>query len=229
MKPLFALLFLLFISHLLFSQDNKGKIFIETGVKVAGGTDYQSFIGKTGFSYTKSKWFTYHDDGSLWQEGSNNISSWAIAPRVGYCLSKKLQAGIDGQYYHTNLSYGIKYQNLASGIFFRYYFLDHKINPFLELSSGLCYSREEEDGTSSGGGSYVYVEKYKLFYYSGSAGVSFEITNRFNLNLSAKIQNTKGKEIEDNDGSSISYITEKTENLEVVPMLSVTYYFKRRE
>jgi hypothetical protein len=228
MKTRFLLLIFTLFSFNLFAQNEKTKFFVETGLKAFGGGDFLNFIGKTGFSYNKSKWQTYNNDGSLWQESTYDGFSLAIAPRVGYCVNNRFKTGIDFQYYHSKLSYGIKYRNFTSGLFLRFDFNDKKITPFVELSSGAGLSKNVEDRTSPGGADYKSIEKLKLFYYSGSVGLSFTISANFNLNVSARIQNTLGNEIQNNDDSSVSYITEKTRNLEIGTMLSIAYIFNKK-
>jgi len=228
MKLKLILISLLFLSIFTSAQNEKGKFFVETGVKFLGNGDYLNFIGKTGFSFYKLKWETYNNDGTLWQDGYYNNFSWAVAPRLGYSVSKRIKTGIELQFYQCSLSTGTNYNNWTSGIFFRFNFNDRRISPFIELGSGLGLSKMAEERTSPGGGEYINSEKQKLFYYSGSAGFSFELTGNLNLNLSARLQNTLGEEIQDNNEWSISYITEKYYYLEIVPMLSVTYFFKEK-
>lgn len=224
-KLIFCLLILL--STTLFSQEYKGSFFIETGVKASGGADFINFIGKTGVSFNKLHWTTYNSDGSVWQEDSYNTFSWAIAPRLGYYLNNFINTGLDIQYYQNILSLGVNYRNFTTGLFFRFYFIDKKIKPFIEMSSGLGFSKNEEDRISPGGGSFQAVEKLNLFYYSGSAGLTFVLTDNLNLNLSARIQDTIENEKKDNDEGSVSYITQKTHKLEINPMLSISYIFGR--
>ena len=226
MKPGLIFFLLLIFSITLCAQDNKGKFFVETGVKVFGDGDYQNFIGKSGFSFYRLKWETINNDGTLWQEGDYDNFSWAVAPRLGYKVSKRIKAGIDFQFYQCNLSYGINYNNLSSGLFLRLNFNDKKISPFFEMSSGFGLSKKEEEHTSPGGTDFTYDEKQKLFYYSGAAGLSFVLSGNVNLNLSAKFQNTSGEEIKDNNNWSVTYITEKYHYVEVGPMLLVSYIFK---
>ena len=230
MKSGSLLIFIIFLAVGVSAQNEKGKIFVETGVKAFGGGDFLNFIGKTGFSYNKFKWSTYDENGSPWQEDSYNGFSWAVAPRAGYYFGDQFMAGIDFQFYQNKLSYEIKYRNFTSGLFVRFDFLDRKISPFLELSSGAGTSKESEDRTSPGGAEYQSVEKFRIFYYSGSVGFKFALTQNLNLNLSVKIQNTIGDEIQNNDDGSVSYVKEKIDNLEIGPMLSITYIFnKKRE
>jgi hypothetical protein len=228
MKLKLLLISLLFLSIFTSAQNEKGRFFVETGVKLFGDGDYKNFVGKTGFTFYKSKWATYNNDGSLWQEGYYNNFSWAVAPRLGYSVSNRIKTGIDFQYYQSNLSYGYNFMNWTSGLFFRFNFNDRKIRPFIELGSGLGLSNMAEERNSPGGADYQSIEKQKLFYYSGSAGLTFVLSGNLNINLSARIQNTLGEEIKDNGEGSISYITEKYEYLEIVPMLSVSYFFKSK-
>lgn len=223
----FKLVFCSFIliSTTLFAQEYKGKFFIETGVKASGGAEFINFIGKTGVSFNKLHWTTYNNDGSVWQEDSYNTFSWAIAPRLGYYLSNSIHTGLDIQYYQNILSLGGNYRNFTTGLFFRFYFLDKKVKPFVELSSGLGFSKNVEDRLSPGGGAFQDVDKSNLFYYSGSVGLTFVLTDKLNLNLSARTQDTIESEKKDNDEGSVSYITQKTHKLEINPMLSISYVF----
>lgn len=222
------LLFLCFASFFSMAQ-NKGKFFVETGVKAFGGGDFLNYIGKTGFSFNEYKWETLNADGSLWQEGTFNKFSWAIAPRLGYFFNNYLKAGIEFQYFHDKSSSEIKEQNNTSGLFLRYNINNRKISPFIEVCSGFGRFKNVEQRISPGGGNYQTVEKLNLFYYSGSAGVTFKLSGCFNFNLSGRIQNTLQTEPKNKDNSSVSYITEKINVLEIGPMLSVTYIFKSKK
>jgi len=229
MKSKYILLLFVLFSGSLSAQNERSRFFIETGVKAFGGGDYQSYIGKTGISFNKSSWATYNDnDGSLSQEGSNNSFSWSIAPRIGYRLGNRIKAGIEYQYFHSSWNNAYIYKNSSSGVFIRLDFNDKKIVPFIELASGFGGTKEEYESTSSGGGQYQKITKLKLFYLSGSVGVSFVLPGNFNLNLLGRVHNTYATKIDDNNGGSISYVTNKYQELEIVPMLSVTYFFNKK-
>lgn len=229
MKLKLLLFSFLFLSIIASAQNNKGKFFVETGVKAFGGGDFLNYIGKTGFSFNEYNWETLNADGSPWQEGTFNIFSWAFAPRLGYFLNNNLKAGFDFQYFHDKSSSGNKEQNYASGLFLRYNFIDKKISPFIEVCSGFGRYKNIEQRISPGGGNYQAVEKLNLFYYSGSAGVTFKLSNNFNFNLSGRIQNTFQTEPKNKDNWSVSYVTENVNVLEIGPMLSVTYIFKSKK
>ncbi len=226
-KYLFSIFVLFSVSISLSAQNEKRRFFIETGVKVFGGGDYINYIGKTGISFNQQSWATYKEDGSLWQEDSYNSFSWSIAPRIGYCLGNRLKAGVEYQHYQVSFS-GYVYNNNSSGVFLRLDFNDKKIVPFIELASGFGVSKNVEDRISPGAAEYQTIERLKLFYYSGSAGVTFVLSDNFNLNLSARIHKTLVTEIDDDDDSTISYITVKEQGLEIGPMLSVSYFFNKK-
>lgn len=209
------------------AQSEIGSFFIETGVKAFGGSEYNNFIGKTGISFNKSKWTNYYD-GSVWQESYRNSFSWSVAPRFGTSLGNYFKTGIDFQFYQRIFTKESNYQNFTTGLFFRAYLSDKKIKPFLELSSGLGRSKNMEEQISSGGGEFESVEKLKLFYYSGSVGLSFVISKNLNLSLSAKIQNTVENEIDDKNDGSVSYVISKNEYLEIGPLISIGYIFNKK-
>ncbi len=229
MKSKCILLIFVLFSVSLSAQNKSSRFFIETGVKIfGGGDDYESYIGKTGISFNKQSWKTYNDDdGSLWQEVSNNNFSWSIAPRIGYRLSNKLKAGIEYQYSHF-LWYGDKDINNTLGLFVRFDFNDKRIIPFIEFASGFGREKNDNESTSSGGGQYHDIKKYKLFYLSGSVGVSFVLSDSFNLNLFGRVHNTFRTKIKDNGNDSIYHFTHKYQTLEIGPMLSVTYFFNKK-
>ncbi len=227
MKSKCILLIFVLFSVSLSAQNERSKFFIETGVKISGGGDYQSYVGKTGISFNKSSWTTYKNDGSLWQEGSNNEFSWSVAPRIGYRLSNRIKVGIEYQYFHSSWEEEV-YKNSSSGLFVRFDFNDKRIVPFIELGSGFGVAKAEYESTSLGGGQYQSLTKLKLYYLSGSVGVSFVLSDRFNLNLLGRIHNTYATKVDDNNDGSVSYITSKYQELEIGPMLSVTYFFNKK-
>ena len=229
MKRKYLLLLFVLFSVSLSAQNERSRFFIETGVKAFGEGDYQSYIGKTGISFNKSSWATYNNgDGSLWQEGSSNNSfSWSIAPRIGYRFGNRIKAGIEYQYFHSSWTEYI-YKNCSSGLFVRFDFNDKRIVPFIELASGFGGTKEEYKSTSSGGGQYQIISKLKLYYLSGSVGVSFILSDHFNLNLLGRVHNTYATKVDDNDDGSISYFTNKYQTLEIGPMLSVSYFFNKK-
>jgi len=227
MKSKYILLIFVLFSGSLSAQNERSRFFIETGVKISGGGDYQSYIGKTGISFNKSSWASYKNDGSLWQEGSSNEFSWSVAPRIGYRLGNRIKAGIEYQYFHSSWS-GYIYINSSSGLFVRFDFNDKRIVPFIELASGFGVAKNEYESTSSGGGQYQTLTKLKLYYLSGSVGVSFVLSDSFNLNLLGRIHNTYATKVNDNDNGSVSYVTSKYQELEIGPMLSVTYFFNKK-
>ncbi len=228
MKRKYLLLLFVLFSVSLSAQNERSRFFIETGVKAFGEGDYQSYIGKTGISFNKQSWETYNnDDGSVLQEISNNNFSWSIAPRIGYHLSNRLKAGIEYQYFYS-LRYGDKNINNSSGLFIRFDFNDKKIVPFIELASGFGRIKNDNESTSSGGGQYHDIKKYKLFYLSGSVGVSFVLSDNFNLNLLGRVHNTFRTKIKDNGNDQIFHFTYKYQTLEIGPMLSVSYFFNKK-
>ena len=114
----FFLLLILSVCQL-FAQENKGRLFVETGVKVFGGEDYRNFIGKTGFSFFQHE-HEYVLESPHEVESVNGFS-YSIAPRVGYFVGNKFSAGLDFQYFHKN--WWMEYQNYTGGIFARYIYI----------------------------------------------------------------------------------------------------------
>jgi outer membrane protein W len=232
MKLKLLLFTFLFLSIIASAQNNKGKFFVETGVKISGGGDYFNFGGKTGINFDKTTdyWKSLNSD----EVKSFSITGWSfsIAPRIGVFLSEKINGGVDFQYYNSKMksryfdAYINAYRITTGGIFLRYYFSDKKISPFLEAKTGIGISKGQTDETSSGGGSFNRTEYQNLFYYAFNVGASFKLNNSFRLNLSAMVQNTTEKF---SDKSNYSTDAFKISDWELVPMLSVTYIFKSKK
>lgn len=229
MKPGLIFFLLLIFSLTLCAQENKGKFFIETGVKVFGGGDYQNFVGKTGISFNHSTRYWKFLEPDDFGSDSYNSFSFSLAPRIGYFLTENISGGLDLQYFYCKelmkfYDYFNNYWITTGGIFIRYYFLKARISPFVETKAGLGISRgEENDRYSSGGAKYSTIEYQNLSYYAFSSGISFNVKENFKLNLSVIGQNTIEKF---SDKSSFSTDTYKVSNWEVGPMLSVSYIFK---
>jgi hypothetical protein len=98
-----------------------------------------------------------------------------------------------------------------------------KFSTFIELSSGLGISKNVQHLVAPSGGKYVSKAYLKLPYYSGSIGAAFRLNQCFKLNLSAKFQKTIEKESNRSDSVSQHSIND---NIEISPMLSVSYIFK---
>ena len=225
MKPGLIFFLLLIFSLTLCAQDNKGKFFVETGVKVFGGGDYQNFVGKTGISFNSTTRFwknEYDVDPEIHSE-SYNRTSFSIAPRIGYYLNKKFSGGIDIQYFKSGDWEYEKYRIASGGIFFRYKFSTKKIVPFIETKTGLGTFKGESPEQTSGGGQWTQIKYENLFYYAVSGGISFELNEQFGLNLSCLGQNTIEKF---SDRSNFGTDVFKISNWEVGPMISVSYIFK---
>jgi len=229
MHPRLFLFFLIIFSTSLFAQENKGKFFMETGVKIFGGGDYQNFVGKTGISFNHSTRYWKFPEPDDFGSDSYKSYSLSIAPRIGYYITDKINGGVDVQFFYSkNLSvfydYFDKYRIATGGIFIRYYFSKGKISPFVESRAGFGISRgEENDRYSPGGAKYSKIEFQNLSYYAFSGGVTFLFIENFNFNLSVIGQNTIEKF---SDKSSFSTDTYKVSNWEVGPMLSVIFIFK---
>lgn len=229
MKSKVWIIFFLFLLNGAFAQKENGRFFLETGIKVAGGEDNLNFMGKTGFSYNKTNWESIYEDGRVLSKGGYNNFSWAIAPRLGYSLTPLLMTGIDFQYFQNKYDTGDKYLNFTSGMFLRYHFLKKRISPFAELGAGLGRLKEAMNNVSPGGAHYEIVNRQKLHYFAGSAGVAFNLTGNFLLNLSGKIQNTIEKEILNNSEFSHSYSRSRNSNWEISPVLSFAYIFNKKK
>lgn len=220
MKPFIAVLLFMFIIGYSMAQDNKGKIYVETGVKVFGGVDYQNFMGKTGISFFQHNYEYELPNGEHENYESVNGFSYSIAPRVGYFVGDKLSTGLDLQYFNKN--WWMDYHNFTGGVYARYYFLLKKFSPFIEIGGGLGKSKEIEDGTSPGGAEYQNITKEKLSYLNASAGASYKISEKFELSMAFKYQQTVQKFDEESNYSTNWY---KKTSKEFVPFLSFSYYF----
>jgi hypothetical protein len=212
------------------AQNDKGGFFIETGVTMFGGGDYMPFIGKTGISFWQSKTFVERDGKvELFDPYNYHVTSFSLAPRMGYFLSKKTSVGIDFQYFRNyNIYRGAyddkeNYWNILSGIFLRYYIFDKKSSPFIELASGTGLSKNIEKSVSPGGAHYDVIKYYNLPYISGSIGYSFSLNSRFKLGIAATVQNTFEKP---NDKGNVSTDIARISILETGLVASMSYNFK---
>ena len=207
------------------AQNEKSSFFIETGVTLFGGRNYTpTFVGTSGISYWQYKHFTERNGQvELFSPYNYNITYYSIAPRVGYFLSKKTSVGLDFQYASNFNSHKESYRNVLAGIFLRYYILNRKNSPFIEVASGTGLSKEVTKSTSPGGANYEKIEYFNLPYISGSAGYSFRVNSRFKLGIAATVQNTFLK-----PGKKSNFITDtaKISILETGLIASVSYNFK---
>lgn len=203
-----------------YAQESKGKIFVETGVKVYGGGEYENFIGKTGFSLFRRN----HEYENIYgdREKYDDLSgfSYSIAPRIGYFVGNKLSTGIEFQYFNKNWWYD--YHHYSGGLFLRYYILTKRFSPFVEIGVGIGKSKEIEDSLSPGGAEYQKITKEKLTYFNSSLGASYKITEKFDLSLALKYQSTIQKF---DEGSNYGTNWYKKTTKEFVPFLSFGYYF----
>ncbi|WP_340114494.1 hypothetical protein [Maribellus mangrovi] len=216
-----------------FSQNEKGGFFLETGVTMFGGGDYMPFVGKTGISFWQSKTFVNRDGEVVELVGEKyHVTSFSIAPRFGYCLTKKLSVGLDFQYFRNYNAYRgayddkENYRNIIFGIFLRYFILDKKHSPFLELASGTGFSKNVDKSVSSGGGQYERIKYYNLPYISGSLGYSFRISPRFKLGIAATVQNTFEKP---KDKGNVETDIDRISILETGLVASITYSFIKKK
>nr|WP_319266403.1 hypothetical protein [uncultured Draconibacterium sp.] len=216
-----------------FSQNEKGGLFIETGVTMFGGGDYMPFVGKTGISFWQSKTFINRNGEVIEFDGNKyHVTSFSIAPRFGYCLTEKLSIGLDFQYFRNyNVYRGAyddkeNYWNILSGIFLRYYILNKKHSPFIELASGTGLSKNIDESYSSGGGQYEVIKYYNLPYISGSIGYSFRLNPRFKLGIAATIQNTFEKP---NDKGNVETDIDRISILETGLVASISYSFIKKK
>jgi hypothetical protein len=229
MKLKLILINLLFLSIFTSAQSDKGKFFVETGVKVFGGGDYQNFIGKTGISFNHSTRYWKFLEPDDFGSDSYKSFSFSLAPQIGYFLTENINGGLDLQYFYCKelmkfYNYFNNYWITTGGIFIRYYFLKGRISPFVETSAGLGISRgEENDQYSPGGAKYSSIEYQNLLYYALSSGITYSVNENFKFNLSVIGQNTIEKF---SDKSSFSTDTYKVTNWEVSPMISIIYIFK---
>jgi hypothetical protein len=209
------------------SQTIKGSFFIETGTTLFGGGDYTAFVGKTGISLWSSKTHlkdSYHMSGP----SKYQVSSYSVAPRLGWYLSNRLTLGVDFQHFKNNYSNRVydqrsNYNHLLSGLFLRYYFVNKKHSPFIEFATGTGISKNNEESISSGGANYEVITYYNLPYISGTAGYSFSLNSRFKLGIAATVQNTFEKP---NDKGIVINGVEKFSILETGLVASISYRFR---
>lgn len=210
---------LIAISTSIFAQENKGNIFVETGVNMFGGSEYFAFAGKTGISFNKYKYNS--ESGSF--DYKYDSFTYSIAPRIGYFLNNNLAGGFESQYYKQTLSYDETSYRIASfGLFLRLIFPGKRILPLAEIHAGIGGVKDITDHTSSGGGVFQKIEINNLYYYGCSAGITILMNQKVRLNLLAKIQNTNTKFSEKSNFGSSNF---NENNLEIGPILSVSYIF----
>jgi hypothetical protein len=224
MKTLTLVCLLIFVSENITAQDDKNNFFIETGIKLTGGGEYLNFMGKTGIAYNKNT-LTYYHPGDHTSEFSHDAFSWSLAPRVGYQLDKLFSTGIDFQYFSRTVKDYMTYTHSTAGVFLRKNITTTRVRLFIEFSYGLGRTKEESDEMSSGGGKYKRIEKTNLHYFAGAAGVSFPLFENFRLSFTAKIQNTIEKDSKQPDTESTVF---KDSNVEIAPIMSITYIIKRK-
>lgn len=225
MKSIHLFVVLIIFSLNLSARDDKGRFFIETGVKLEGGGDFMNFIGNTGISFNKNN-LVYYFPGNHTSEFSQSTFSWSLAPRIGYYLDNVFTIGLDMQYYQFNGKGYMNYRNSASGVFIRRSFTSGRIKPYIEFSSGLGSSREVEDRTSPGGASYQMIDKRKHHYFGGAAGITILLMEKLTFSLSATIRNTIEKDNKRPDTSGNEF---KNTGIEIAPRLSLGYIFKRKK
>jgi hypothetical protein len=191
------------------SQDDIGKLYIETSTTLfsIGSGNYNAFIGKTDISLKEFK-----------------IQYYSLAPRIGYHLTNLVAIGADFQFYNEKYGHGgnlrtTKYKNILYGVFLRQYFLNKKINPFIEISTGIGTSNYIEEFKYSVG-NYL----YNISYISGAIGCSFTLNPRFKLDISATIQNTIEKQKD-----SGQYHVDRFSTFESELIMSISYYFKKNK
>ncbi len=208
------------------SQNKKGGFFIEAGVSFLGGENFYtpSFIGTTGISYWQQRYYTERDGKvELFSPYNYSLNYFSIAPQMGYFLNNKTSVGIDFQYFNNFNVYKETYWNVLSGLFIRYYILNKKSSPFIELAAGTGLSKRMTESTSPGGANYEKIEYFNLPYISASAGYSFSLGPRFRLGIAATIQNTNQKP---NEKSSFSRDTDRISILETALVASISYNFR---
>jgi hypothetical protein len=220
-KILFVLLLATFWTT---AQNEKGSFFAETGVKLFGGGDYINFIGKPGISFNKTNSIYYHPNSS--SEYQHSIFSWSVAPRIGYQLFNSVGVGLDFQAFGYSMKDYSKYQNSSVGVFIRKEFEINRILPFIEFSGGLGRSNEKTNDIAPSGGEYTTTRISDLHYFSAATGISVFIKENFKVSVSAKIQNTIEKDSKKPDSMANDY---KFSHIELGPMLSVAYIFKRNK
>jgi|GEM_PF-5145789 len=225
MKSIPLLMVLLIFCPNLSAQDDTGRFFIETGVKLAGGGDFLNFIGNTGISYNKNKTVYYFPENHT-SEFSQSSFSWSLAPRIGYYLDRVFSIGLDLQHYQFNGEDYMNYRNYAAGLFIRRNITANRIRPYIEFSSGLGISKEQYDRTSPGGAPYKSIEKRDHHYFGGAIGISFLLMEKMTFSLSANIRNTIEKDSKRPDNSSNKF---KNTGIEIAPRLSIGYIFIRKK
>ena len=225
MKFKFLFIVLLIISLNLSARDDKGRIFIETGVKLAGGGDFMNFMGNTGVSFNNNNTIHYMPDNRT-SEISQSSFSWSLAPRIGYYLDELFSTGLDLQHFQLDAKDYMNYRNYAAGLFIRRNFTVSRIKPYIEFSSGLGSSGEIQERTSPGGAPYEVINKRNHHYFGGAAGITFLLKEKLTFSLSATIRKTVKKDSKRPDNTSNEF---KDTGIELAPRLSFGYIFKRKE
>lgn len=211
----------LFAAFCVSAQNENGYFFVETGVKLFGGADYLNFAGKTGISFNETNRVYYHPNST--SEYSHNTFSWSLAPRLGYHINKLFSFGFDFQMFDYSMKdYSTRHS--LSGLFIRKEIDVFRLMPFIEFSGGLGRSTEKSNNTAPSGGRYSSTGISDLHYFSGSSGVSVFLQENLKVSFSAKIQNTIEKHSKKPDSFANEY---RFSNIEIGPMLSVAYIFKR--
>lgn len=182
------------------AQIEKGMILLEGGVNLGGNP---AFVATNSISISSNGYYSKnYVDGTSRQVSARNYFSYSIAPRIGYSIFRNFATGTDFQYYRSrNKSKNYDHstnrdRSTLCGIFARYYFGTGKLLPFVESGLGLGWSKSNDDDSSPGGALYQDIERRRLFYFSGSTGVSYAVNSRFRMNLQAKAQRTIEKPIE---------------------------------
>lgn len=83
--------------------------------------------------------------------------------------------------------------------FFRYYFKNEKVKPFVQLSAGLGRSISKVSPESSFLGSN---SKFNTFRYSIDGGISFFVNSKISIDAALSYGSIKRKEIENNSNNS---------------------------
>jgi hypothetical protein len=89
-------------------------------------------------------------------------------PQLGYYLNNRLEIGADGEFnFISPDNFGV-----YGGIYSKYYFLDKKFSPFIEIGDGFLYQFQETSNTNN---------DFSTNVFYGGLGLKYQISKRFSL------------------------------------------------
>ena len=233
MKPFILTTLFLFIVLSAKSQVEKGAFMAEGGVNLVNGWDFNDASFTEGFGY----WHFNRDRLSETYIGSGESfiynyrsTGYALGPKLGFVLLKNFVVGLDYKYRRNSVSYTYskpkeRFNTSQTGVFARKYFRTGVWLPFIEGGLGFGNSKSVINDSSPGGAQYQSTDSRDLVYYYGAGGISYSISQRFLINLFAKVQHTKDTPVE-----TASRSTSETRSLDsnIALVLSVSYFLKSK-